>query len=172
MGSEPGSFIHEAVLVSSALSQQLFLFRAVARVTRGRCYDHNFLRFLKIFGEKIGVFLKNQFMIKILPNLALFWVKKRQFFRWNFRRKYSKNHNIGPRLGERRSFILGSILKITKLTQIFVLIFSRKRLCINFNKNCLGLHFGRFFHKLIWSPWLSQNPPFHGLHKREQRSRF
>jgi hypothetical protein len=26
----------------------------------GRCYDHNFLRFLTIFGEKIGVFLKNQ----------------------------------------------------------------------------------------------------------------
>jgi hypothetical protein len=24
----------------------------------GRCYDHNFLRFLTIFGEKIGVFLK------------------------------------------------------------------------------------------------------------------
>jgi hypothetical protein len=26
----------------------------------GRCYDHNFLRFLTIFGEKIGVFLKKQ----------------------------------------------------------------------------------------------------------------
>jgi hypothetical protein len=26
----------------------------------GRCYDHNFLRFLTIFGEKIGVFLINQ----------------------------------------------------------------------------------------------------------------
>jgi hypothetical protein len=25
----------------------------------GRCYDHNYLRFLPIFGEKIGVFLKN-----------------------------------------------------------------------------------------------------------------
>jgi hypothetical protein len=25
-----------------------------------RCYDHNFLRFLTIFGEKIGVFLENQ----------------------------------------------------------------------------------------------------------------
>jgi hypothetical protein len=25
---------------------------------RGRCYDHNFLRFSTIFGEKIGVFLK------------------------------------------------------------------------------------------------------------------
>jgi hypothetical protein len=26
----------------------------------GRCYDHNFLRFGTIFGEKNGVFLKNQ----------------------------------------------------------------------------------------------------------------
>jgi hypothetical protein len=26
----------------------------------GGCYDHNFLRFLTIFGEKNGVFLKNQ----------------------------------------------------------------------------------------------------------------
>jgi hypothetical protein len=30
-----------------------------SRVARGRCYDHNFLRFLPIFSEKIGVFLKN-----------------------------------------------------------------------------------------------------------------
>jgi hypothetical protein len=28
--------------------------------TWDRCYDHNFLLFLTIFGEKIGVFLKNQ----------------------------------------------------------------------------------------------------------------
>jgi hypothetical protein len=24
---------------------------------------------------------------------------------------------------------------------------------INFDKKSVGLHFGRFFHKLIWSPW-------------------
>jgi hypothetical protein len=28
--------------------------------SRGRCYDHNFLRLSTIFGERIGVFLKNQ----------------------------------------------------------------------------------------------------------------
>jgi hypothetical protein len=28
--------------------------------SRDRCYDHNFLQFSTIFGEKIGVFLKNQ----------------------------------------------------------------------------------------------------------------
>jgi proteasome lid subunit RPN8/RPN11 len=31
-----------------------------ARRSRGRFYDHNFLRFLTIFGEKIVVFLKNR----------------------------------------------------------------------------------------------------------------
>jgi hypothetical protein len=40
-------------------------------ITWGRCYDHNFLRFLTIFGEKIGVFLKNNVMIQILQILAL-----------------------------------------------------------------------------------------------------
>jgi hypothetical protein len=29
--------------------------------THGRCYDHNYLRFLPIFCEKFCVFLKNQF---------------------------------------------------------------------------------------------------------------
>jgi hypothetical protein len=38
----------------------------VSPVARGRCYDHNFLRFLPIFGEKIGVFSQtNNIMIKI-----------------------------------------------------------------------------------------------------------
>jgi hypothetical protein len=32
--------------------------RRLDHATRGRCYDHNFLRFSTIFGEKIGVFLK------------------------------------------------------------------------------------------------------------------
>jgi hypothetical protein len=34
-------------------------FRVWKYAIRGRCYDHNFLRFLPILGEKIGVFLKN-----------------------------------------------------------------------------------------------------------------
>jgi hypothetical protein len=33
---------------------------AIIRPIWGRCYDHNFLQFSTIFGEKIGVFLKNQ----------------------------------------------------------------------------------------------------------------
>jgi hypothetical protein len=44
------------------------------------------------FGEKIGFFSKTNVMIKILHNLAFVLSQKRQFFR----RKYLKNHNIGP----------------------------------------------------------------------------
>jgi hypothetical protein len=39
---------------------------------RGRCYDHNFLRFSTIFGKKLAFFSKTNVMIKILHNLALF----------------------------------------------------------------------------------------------------
>jgi hypothetical protein len=62
---------------------------------RGRCYGHNFLRFLSIFCEKIGVLLKIQFLQKRnnrvkTPNLCQF-----------FFRKYFKNHNIGSRFRRR-----------------------------------------------------------------------
>jgi hypothetical protein len=48
-GSHPGD-----LLFSKAQSPNCNL------CTRGRCYDNNFQRFFLIFGEKIGVFLKNQ----------------------------------------------------------------------------------------------------------------
>jgi hypothetical protein len=48
-------------------------------VTRGRCYDHNFLRFLTIFGEKMAFLSQTNVMIKILHNLALFQVKNANF---------------------------------------------------------------------------------------------
>jgi hypothetical protein len=70
----------------------------------GRCYDHNFVRFLTIFGEKIGVFSKPNVTINILHKLA-FLSQTRQFFRRIFRRKYFKNHNIGPRVAHLRTSI-------------------------------------------------------------------
>jgi hypothetical protein len=54
-------------VVQSAAWQNL-----AGRVTRGRCYDHNFLQFLPIFGEKLAFFSKTNVMIKFLHNLALF----------------------------------------------------------------------------------------------------
>jgi hypothetical protein len=44
-------------------------------MTGGRCYDHNFLRFLTIFGEKMAFFSKTNVLIKILHNLALFFAE-------------------------------------------------------------------------------------------------
>jgi hypothetical protein len=53
-----------------------------------RCYDHNFLRFLPIFGEKIGVFLKNQCYNHFFKKIGLVLSQKRQFFRKIFLQKY------------------------------------------------------------------------------------
>jgi hypothetical protein len=65
--------------------------------TRGRCYDHNFLRFFPIFCEKLAFFSKTNVMINFFSyNLTLLWVKNANFFAIFFRRKYFKNHNIGP----------------------------------------------------------------------------
>jgi hypothetical protein len=50
------------------------------KLTRGRCYNHNFLWFLPIFGGKIGVFLKNQCYDTIFTQYSLVLSKKRQFF--------------------------------------------------------------------------------------------
>jgi hypothetical protein len=39
--------------------------------TWGRCYDQNFLQFLPIFCEKIGVFSKSNVMINFFQKLAV-----------------------------------------------------------------------------------------------------
>jgi hypothetical protein len=45
-----------------------------------RRYDHNFLRFLTIFGEKIGVFIKNQCYDELFSKFSFVLSQKRQFF--------------------------------------------------------------------------------------------
>jgi hypothetical protein len=55
------------------------------------------MRFLPIFGEKIGVFLKNLCYDQLFSKFSFVLSQKRRFFRKMFRRKYLKNHNIGPR---------------------------------------------------------------------------
>jgi hypothetical protein len=40
----------------------------------------NFLRFLSIFGEKIGVFSKTNVMIKIFAYFSFVWGKNANFF--------------------------------------------------------------------------------------------
>jgi hypothetical protein len=63
---------------------------------RGWCYDHNFLRFSTIFGERIGIFLINQCHDPIFAWFSFVLSKKRQVFRQIFKRKYFLNHNVGP----------------------------------------------------------------------------
>jgi hypothetical protein len=48
------------LLFSSILPENFWTKFFPKNKTRGRCYDHNFLRFLTNFGEKNDSFLKNQ----------------------------------------------------------------------------------------------------------------
>jgi hypothetical protein len=50
---------------------------------------------LTIFGENIGVFLKNQCYDQIFAQFCFVLSQKRQFFRQKIWRKYLKYHNIG-----------------------------------------------------------------------------
>jgi hypothetical protein len=64
--------------------------------SRVQCYDHYVQGFLPILGGKIcSLKNDNQFLQNLL---CRFWSQKCHFSRQFFRRKYYKNHNIGPRL--------------------------------------------------------------------------
>jgi hypothetical protein len=52
--------------------------------TWGRCYDHTFLIFLPIFGEKNGVFLKTNVMIKFWQKVSSSLSKNATFFAKTF----------------------------------------------------------------------------------------
>jgi hypothetical protein len=84
VGIKPWSMSHKSFLSLSHSLRSPLLWKqnsAFDSGIRGRCYDHNFLPFLTIFGEFF------------LHNLVLFWVKK-LFFRWIFRRKYIKKSSV------------------------------------------------------------------------------
>jgi hypothetical protein len=68
----------------------VFAAKFYPRLTWGRCYDHNFLRFFPIFGEKLAFFLYTNVMINFFQNLALFWVKNANFFAKCFGEKIKK----------------------------------------------------------------------------------
>jgi hypothetical protein len=59
-----------------------------------------FCDFCQFSAKKLAFFSKTNVMIKILHNLALFWVKNANFFADFFRRKYFKNRNICPGLAD------------------------------------------------------------------------
>jgi hypothetical protein len=55
-----------------------------------------FCDFWQFSEKKLAFFSKTNVMIKIFAQFSFVLSQKRQFFRWIFRRKYLKNHNIGP----------------------------------------------------------------------------
>jgi hypothetical protein len=57
-----------------------FVFCCIYRVPRGRCYDNNFLRFLPIFAEKIGVFSQKSMLCSNFCKNTCNLSKKRQYF--------------------------------------------------------------------------------------------
>jgi hypothetical protein len=52
-----------------------------------------------------------------------------------------------------RLFSMGSFVKITEVALFLGPLLHRKKVCIKYVRKRVGLHFGPFFHKLIWSPW-------------------
>jgi hypothetical protein len=48
--------------------------------TKGRCYDHNFRRFLLIFGEITAFFSKTNVMIIFLQKATVVWTKNAYIF--------------------------------------------------------------------------------------------
>jgi hypothetical protein len=93
---------------------------------------------LPIFGEKIGVFLKYQCYDQLFSKFSFVLSQKRQFFRKFFRRKYLKNHNVGPevtRSGEFSPivclFTKCRFLYITEVAQIVWLQFLTVKLMYN-----------------------------------------
>jgi hypothetical protein len=78
--------------------QNLLHSRKVSKINgeqkiRGRCYDHNLLRFFPIFGEKIGVFLKYQCYDQIFSKFT-FVLSQKRIFSAIFLKIKIKNKNI------------------------------------------------------------------------------
>jgi hypothetical protein len=74
---------------------KIFLIKVIETTcnVRGKCYDQNFLRFPRIFGEKIGVFLENQCYVS---NTCSILCPKFNFFDNFLGEIFLKIPNIGP----------------------------------------------------------------------------
>jgi hypothetical protein len=69
----------------------------------------------------------------------------------------TKGHQQGDHIfrPKRDLFALGSYMNITEVAHIFGTLCSMVKFAyvLIWTQNGFGLHFGRNFHKLIWSPW-------------------
>jgi hypothetical protein len=68
-------FLLKIVIITSTPGRNYF----TVSVTRGRCYDRKFLRFLPILSEKLAFFYKNQCYDQIFAKTSSSLSKKRHF---------------------------------------------------------------------------------------------
>jgi hypothetical protein len=90
-----------------------------------------FCDFWQFSAKELAFLSKNNVMIKIEFIYVL--SQKRQFFRWFFRRKYFKNHNIGPWTLSRLKFKLNSTFEHIESElcwQIYIYIVSNRHINI------------------------------------------
>jgi hypothetical protein len=131
-------------------------------MTRGRCYDHNFLRFSPIFGEIIGVFLKYQCYYYFFSKFSFVLSQKTPIFSLNFLAKIFKKSLHRSQIGrifadwEIVHLLLESLKSYIISPYLGTAVLSFPNLGINFDQKWVGLHFGRIFLKLIWSPCLPE----------------
>jgi hypothetical protein len=85
----------------------LYIFRLFVH-NWDRCYDHNFLRFSTIFGEKFGVFLKNQCYDQILAKFSFVLSQNANFFVKFFGENILKIITSVPVLDRRSCFNTGA----------------------------------------------------------------
>jgi hypothetical protein len=110
-------------------------------VGRDQRYD-----FFKFHRKKLAK--KLAFLTQIKGNFAekviMAFEKNANFFAENWQKSHKNcDHNIGPRLGD--CLYLRHFLKNTKVAQIFVQFFARKKvMCNNFDKKWIGRHIVRF----------------------------
>jgi hypothetical protein len=94
-----------------------------------------FCDFRSFSAKKLSFFSKTNVMIKILRNLALFWVKNAIFSADFFGENIEKIITSVPdRVNFHPLYTFGQFLEITELAHIFGYLFPLFRSCINFDK--------------------------------------
>jgi hypothetical protein len=92
------------------------------------------------------------------------------FFRYHFFYQSDQSVRILARCALDCIHTLSRFFKLTKKTECRGCFCPRKKLWGNFDKQGVGLHFGRIFHKLIWSPCLPRRRWFSAVRSDKIRS--
>jgi hypothetical protein len=100
--------------------------------------------------------LKKMKITQISPSLKVFW-RRHTLERKIATTKPTCNEKQGDQIGRFFAYwpikCCGQLLKITEVALAGGAVFSSVKVMHNFWQKWVGPHFGRFHHKLIWSPW-------------------